>query len=70
MRLQYNRLSPEDNAKSRYGMRKWCEAIGAKMGKQVDPSEWLGMNCKVGVKHDSWEGEERAQIAGVSSGVY
>lgn len=65
--LSYNRLAMEDNARARYGMRKWCEAIGAKMGKQVDPSEWIGLSCKVKIKHDTWEGEKRAQISGISS---
>ena len=65
--LSYNRLSMEDNARARYAMRKWCEAIGAKMGKQIDPSEWIGLTCTVKIKHDTWEGETRAQIAGVSA---
>lgn len=65
--LSYNRLVTEDNARARYNMRKWCEAIGAKMGKQIDPSEWIGLSCKVKIKLDTYEGEKRPQIAGVSA---
>lgn len=67
VKLSYNRLVVEDTARARYNMRKWCEAIGAKMGKQVDPSEWLGLQCKVGIKHDTYEGEPRAQIAKIGA---
>jgi len=65
--LQYNRLVVEDTARSRYNMRKFCEAIGAKMGKRVDPSEWIGLACKVGIKHERYEGEPRAQIGALKS---
>lgn len=65
--LSYNRLVVEDTARARYNMRKWCESIGAKMGKQVDPSEWIGLNVKIGVKHDTYEGEPRAQIAKIGA---
>jgi len=65
--LNYNRLMVEDTARSRYNMRKWCETIGAKAGKRVDPTEWLGLSCKVGVKHEKYEGEDRAQIGKVSA---
>lgn len=65
--LTYNRLVIEDNARARYNMRKWCEAIGAKMGKQIDPNEWIGLTFKAGVKHSSYEGQTRAEIAKVSA---
>lgn len=68
VKLSYNRLVVEDTARARYGMRKFCEAIGAKMGKQIDPAEWLGLSCSVGIKHDMYEGESRAQIASLKAG--
>lgn len=63
VKLSYNRLLVEDSPRSRYRMRKWCEALGAKMSKQIDPTEWLGMSLTVGIKHDTFEGEKRAQVA-------
>lgn len=65
--LTYNRLVIADTANHRYRMRKFCEALGAKMGKQVDPSEWIGLTCKVGIKNSKWEGEDRAEIAKISA---
>lgn len=68
VKLSYNRLVVEDTARARYNMRKFCEAIGAKMGKQVDPNDWLGMTCKVNITQDTYEGETRAQIKSISAG--
>lgn len=65
--LGYNRLIVEDNARARYNMRKWCEAIGAKMGKKIDPTDWIGMTGKVSVTHQDYEGEPRAQASRVTS---
>lgn len=65
VKLSYNRLLVEDTPRARYRMRKWCEAIGAKMSKNIDPTEWLGMATTVGIKHEEFEGEKRAQIAKV-----
>lgn len=68
VKLNYNRLVVEDTARARYNMRKWCEAIGAKMGKQVDPSEWIGLSGRVGVTHQVYEGEPRAQASKIVAG--
>ena len=65
--LTYNRLTIQDNARARYNMRKFCEAIGAKMGKKIDPSDWIGMSVKVAVTHQKYEGENRAQISAFKS---
>lgn len=66
VRLMHNRLITEDSPRARYRMRKWCEAIGAKTGKNIDPTEWIGLNCVVGVAHEPWEGEQRATIKKVN----
>lgn len=66
--LNYNRLGVEDNARNRYNMRKWCEALQAPMGKQVDPNDWVGLSCRVGIIHRPWEGEDRPNINKVTAG--
>lgn len=60
--LSYNRLVVEDTARARFNMRQFCEAIGAKMSKKIDPSEWLGLSATLDVGHDEYEGVKRAQI--------
>lgn len=65
--VTYNRLGIEDTARNRYNMRKFCEALGAPMGKSVDPNEWIGMQLKVHIAHRPWEGEDRPNIKGIST---
>lgn len=62
VQLNYNRLFIEDNARNRYTMRKWCEALGAPMGKQIDPNDWIGMTLRVGINHRKWEDEDRPNV--------
>ena len=64
--LYYQRLSLEDTAPSRYRLRKFCEAIGAPMSKRVDLNEWINLTATINVKHDTYQGETRAQIESVS----
>jgi len=62
MSMTYNRLVVEDDAKSRHRVRKFCEAIGAKMGRELNVADWVGLTATVSVKIGSWEGEDRAEI--------
>ena len=57
----------EDNPQARYGTRRFCEAIGAPLAKQIDISEWVGMEAALEVTHDTFEGVTRAQINRVNS---
>lgn len=60
--LTYNRIVVEDTAKGRHRMKKFCESIGAKTGREVNPADWLGLTATVSVKTSEWEGEPRAEI--------
>ncbi len=64
--LSFGRLSPDVTQRARYGMRKFCEAIGATLGKKLDLNDWIGLNAIVTVAHDTYEGETRAQIKKVN----
>ena len=63
--LTFGRLSPDDTTRARWGMKKFLQSIGAPTGKAVDLNEWVGLSATVEVKHDTWEGETRPQIAKV-----
>lgn len=63
----YRRVSLEDNPQARFGCRRFCEATGAKLGKRIDISEWIGLEATVSVKHTTYEGIERAEIDRVTS---
>ena len=66
--LGYNRLVvlPETPGR-RYAIRKFLESVGAKVGKSLDPNDLMGLSATVGVTHQDYEGEKRAQIAKVTS---
>jgi hypothetical protein len=60
--IAYRRVSLEDNPQARWGARKFIEAIGATLSRQVDVSEWVGLEALVEVAHQTYEGTERAEI--------
>jgi len=62
--LYFRRLSLEDSPASRHRIRKFCESIGVKAPKnKLDLNEWIGATGIATVKHESYEGEDRANIA-------
>jgi hypothetical protein len=65
MTLIYRRVSLEDNPMARYQARKFCEAIGAPMGKKLDLNEWVGLEATVEVVNEIWEGSNRANVSRV-----
>lgn len=65
--VTYRMVSLEDNPRARYRMRKFCEAIGAKPGRQIDLNEWVGLTCRVDVSKEQFEGMDREIIAKVKS---
>ena len=64
--LYYRRVSLEDTPASRHRIRKFCEAIGVKPPKgRLDLNEWIGATGIATIKHEQYEGEDRAQIVKV-----
>lgn len=63
--LSYNRLVLQDTPQGRYRARKFNESVGAPNGTRIDPNDYMGLTATVGIVHDTWEGEKRAQIAKV-----
>lgn len=63
--LVYRRVGLEDNPQSRYGAKRFIEAIGAPLSKKIDVSEWVGMEAALDVEHDTYEGVTRAVISRV-----
>lgn len=58
----YRRCSLEDNPGSRFGTKKFIQAIGAPLGKRVDVSEWVGMECIAEIGTSTFEGVDRPEI--------
>ena len=51
-----------DDAPTRHRLRKFCEAVGAPMAKRIDISQWVGLQAKITIKHDTYEGVKRERI--------
>ena len=64
--IVYRRLVMEDDQRSKYNVRKFCEAIGAPMSKKIDVAEWVGLEARVQIEHGTWEGLPREEIARVT----
>lgn len=60
--LVHRRVSLEDNPQARHGARRFCEAIGAPLGKKIDLNDWIGTEAMLEVDHDTYEGVTRAVI--------
>lgn len=66
--LSYNRLLLENTIQARYRLKKFCESVGAPMGRTVDLNDWLGLTATVEVAQTVYEGEKRAEIKRVVAG--
>lgn len=60
--LTYNRLLLQDTPRDRWRWRKFLEAVGGRLSKQIDLTDLLGLTATLDVTHDEYEGERRAQI--------
>jgi len=67
VRLVYRRASLMDTNQGRYGLRKFCESIGAPMSTRIDLNDWVGLEATVEVDHDEWNGDIRANIVKVET---
>lgn len=64
--LMYNRLTLGDTPTERWRMRRFVEAIGGRLGRQVDFNDWLGLNAVIDIAEDEYEGEKRNQIVKIN----
>jgi hypothetical protein len=56
-----------DDPPTRYRMRKFCEAIGAPMSKRINYNEWIGLQARITLKHETYEGVKREKIGKVDT---
>lgn len=54
--IVYRRASLEDNPRSRFLLRHFLESIGAPMAKNIDLTDWLGLECMGTITHEIYEG--------------
>lgn len=63
--LSFGRLSPENSTRARFGMRKFCEAIGAPLGAKLDLNDWIGRSAIIVVTNEEYEGVMQARCSKV-----
>lgn len=68
--LYYNRVVVPNGKDRRalFNLRKFLEAIGVDSNTtSIDPNEWMGCQARIKVKHETYQGETRAQIKSIES---
>ena len=60
--IVYRRVGLEDNPQSRFGTKRFIEAIGAPLSKKIDVNEWVGMEAALDVSNETYEGVTRPVI--------
>ena len=66
--LIHRRVGLDDNAPTRYRLRKFLETIGAPTASRINLSDWVGLSCTLALKHEEFEGEVRAVVEKVLRG--
>lgn len=59
--------SAEQDKAARFRMRKFCEAIGVKLGKKLDINDWIGKTAVLEIIGEEWEGVERERVRSVKA---
>lgn len=60
-------VSTEDTPNQRFRMRKFCEAIGAPMGTNLDHNEWIGKSAIITIENEEFEGVPRERFRRVEA---
>lgn len=69
MSLVYRRVpwNVAGNQQAMYNLRRFIETIGAPMGNRIDINDWVGLEARITVEHEAFEGTTRAQIKKVDT---
>ncbi len=64
-KIIYRRVSLEATAMGMFGMKRFCQAIGAPMGRRIDLNDWIGREATIEIAHTTYEGQPRHEIKAV-----
>lgn len=65
VKLYYRRVGLDDSVRTRYQIRKFCEALRCPVNRRFDLNDLIGKSASIKVVETTYEGEKRADIAGV-----
>lgn len=55
----------ENDARSKFALKQFCQKIGAPLSNRVDLTTWIGLAAKLEVINEMWEGQPQARISKV-----
>lgn len=67
VKMYYRRVGLDDTARTRYNIRKFCEALRVPVSKRFDLNDCIGKSASVKVVESEWQGEKRAEIQAVEA---
>lgn len=67
VKLYYRRVGLDDTARTRYNIRKFCEALRVPVSKRFDLNDCVGKSASIKVGESEWQGEKRAEIQAVEA---
>jgi hypothetical protein len=67
VKLYYRRVGLDDTARTRFNIRKFCEALRVPVSKRFDLNDCIGKTASVKVAESEYMGEKRAEIQAVEA---
>lgn len=61
----FNRLSLEPTKRAKYRLKTKLTELGIPFSNKLDLAEFVGRKVMVEITHEPYEGEQRAQVAGI-----
>lgn len=58
-------LMLENDARSKYALKQFCQKIGAPLSNRIDLTTWIGLPARLEVINEMWEGQPQARISKV-----
>lgn len=65
--LHHRTLVIKDDARSRYNIRRFCEAVRAPVGRKLDLNDFLGKTALLTIDHRQYQGADLAEIKQVEA---
>ena len=65
--LHHRTLVIKDDARSRYNIRRFCEAVRAPVGRKFDLNDLIGKTAMLTIDHRQYQGVDQAEIKQVEA---
>lgn len=65
LNLHHRTVVLKDDARSRYNLRKFCEAVRCPVSRKFDPNDLIGKSAMLTIDHRPYQGVDQADIKAV-----